>query len=79
MLLAFQLLDKYKKDNQFIKKDITKMKKNTSTLIQDPADPATDASNSAAAKSHSKTALLDPTLTQEERHRIIAEKRQKRK
>ena len=71
MLLAFELLNKYKKDSKFIQKDIKSLKKKSDLIIRndDPDEKSAPA----------KKPALDPILTQEERHRIIAEKREKRK
>lgn len=73
MVLAFELLTKYKKDKDYIQKDIKTVKKQGQTLLQTQEE-----ANSLAGKTKGQT-FVDPLLTQEERHRLIAEKRQQRK
>lgn len=70
MLLAFELLSKYKKDKDFIQKDIKQVKKQAQTITEETKDHGLP---------KAKAAYIDPLLTQEERHRLIAEKRQIRK
>ena len=76
MILAFQMLDKYKHDKAFLQKDVSHVRKQADLLTQEPTALGAGNSTSTGEK---KQAVLDPTLTQEERHRMIAEKRQKRK
>lgn len=75
MVLAFELLTKYKKDKDYIQKDIKTVKKQSQTLIQTQED-ARDGILPGKPKAQQ---YIDPILTQEERHRLIAEKRQQRK
>ena len=70
MLLAFELLNKYKKDSKFIQKDLISMKKQSQLIVRDENEDINKVS---------KKAKVDVILTQEERHRAIAEKREKRK
>ena len=72
MLLAFDLLNKYKKDSKFIEKDIKSLKKK-SDLILRTDDPDEN------LKTKQNKPVINTLLTQEERHRVIAEKREKRK
>ena len=65
MLIAFELLDKYKRDKSFLQKDLIKTKKKGELVLD-------------IVETKPKT-KIDPTLTQDERHRIIKEKREKRR
>lgn len=76
MLLAFELLNKYKKDKNFIAKEITAVHKKSKLILKE------EGSNDqvmGGQQSRPSQTYFDPSLTQEERHRQIAEKREKRK
>ena len=68
VVLAFQLLNKYKKDKNFIERDIKEQKRQTKLIVRE---------DEPEKKKYQPR--FDPVLTQEERHRQIAEKREQRK
>ena len=72
MMIALELLNKYKKDPAFIQKELQQQKKQRDQIFQDDQEQA-------PKKSQSKQEYFNPLLTQEERHKIISEKREKRK
>lgn len=71
VLLAFDLLNKYRKDKTFIQKDIQATKKQGQKIIQ--------TQEMTGQPPRKPKYEIDPLLTQEERHKIIAEKREKRR
>ena len=60
MLLAFDLLNKYKKDNKFIQKEVIAQQKESRLIIRDEDE---------AKLPGKKAAYVNTLLTQEERHR----------
>lgn len=64
--LAFALLDRYKRDKNFIAKDVEKTKKKSEFILD-------------CEQGSNKVKKADPLRTQEERHAAIKEKREKRK
>ena len=71
MMIAFEMLDKFRRDKEFLAKDVAKVKKQGQLVLGDEPEPAATFKKSSQA--------VDPTLTQEERHRLIKERREKRK
>lgn len=63
--IALDLLNRYKKDKNFIQRDDEEFKKKNEML-------------SEVVKSEPKGKVLNPALVQEERHREIQEKRKQR-
>jgi len=60
MLLAFDLLNKYKKDSKFIQKELNAQQKESKLIIRDEEEKALPGK---------KAAYVNTLLTQEERHR----------
>eukprot|EP00347_Sterkiella_histriomuscorum_P024200 403331963 len=75
MMIAMELLNKFKKDPNFIQRDLQQQKLKSNQILQEE-----DKSQNPSAKPlpGKKQEYFDPLLTQEERHRQIQEKRQKR-
>ena len=70
MLVAFDLLTKFKKDKKFIQRELDQQKKQSKLIVREDEE---------VKENKKKASRLDPKMTQEERHKQIAEKREKRK
>ena len=70
-MLALQLLQQYKKDPNFIQKELKDQAKRREQVLGDPQPQQ--------RLPQPKQELFNPLLTQEERHRAIQEKREQRK
>lgn len=67
-MLALSLLQQYKRDPNFIQKDLKDQAKKRDLVMGEEQRPKIP-----------KAAIFDPILVQEERHRAIQEKREQRK
>lgn len=63
--IAMNLLNKYKQDKQFIQKELKSQKQKVELI--------------GVVEAKAKSLVLNPVLTQEERHKAIKEKRERRK
>jgi len=73
--MAMGLLNKYQKDKEFLKKDVTKIKKESAFLLQE-TDSAEEVKKNAPKPAKGK--LIDPSLTMNERHKAVQEMRERR-
>ena len=72
------LLNKYQKDKEFLKKDVTKLKKDSAYVMQESAKDPVEELRKIREKPVNKPKTIDPSLTMAERHRAVQEMREKR-
>ena len=65
---AMQLLNKYQKDKEFLKKDVTKIKKEAAFILQE-TDSAEETKKNSTKTAKGKP--IDPSLTISERHKAV--------
>ena len=73
-----ELLNKYQKDKDVFKKDVTKLKEKSAFVLQESAKDPVEEVKKNRDKPVNKPRTIDPSLTMNERHKAVQEMRERR-